>query len=244
MAHVITARPDETFQALQERLATISDVYSASVLAWDRQTYMPEGGVRGRAEQLASLAPLAHDMLVSPETRELLERAGEREPGSDAAALLRLAGREYDRASRLPARLVAETSRATALAEPAWIQARESSDWARFAPHIERVLELKQEEASHLDGEHPYDAMLDRYEPGASTRRLRGTFAALKSGIVPLVRDVSARTAPRRSGASSTRLPRRNSDATLSPASATTGAGAARTGRSTLSASTSAVQVT
>jgi carboxypeptidase Taq len=192
MAHVITARPDETFQALEERLATISDVYCAgSVLAWDRQTYMPEGGVRGRAEQLASLARLAHEMLVSPETGELLEGAGEREPGSDEAALLRLARREYGRASRLPASLVAETSRATALAEPAWIQARESSDWSLFTPHMERVLKLKQEEASHLDGEHPYDAMLDRYDPGARTERLRVMFSALKSGIVPLVRDVS-----------------------------------------------------
>lgn len=202
MAHVINARPDAAFQALQERLATISDIYSAtSVQAWDRQTYMPEGGVRGRAEQLASLVRLAHEMLVSPETGELLERAGEQEPGSDEAALLRLARREYDRASRPPARLVAETSRATALAEPAWIQARESSDWSLFAPHMERVLALKQEEASHLDGEHPYDAMPDRYDPGASIQRLRGMFEALKSGIVPLVRDVSAglgedRTAP------------------------------------------------
>ena len=204
MAHVITARPDETFQALEERLATISDVYSAaSVLAWDRQTYMPEGGVRGRAEQLASLARLAHEMLVSPETGELLERAGERQPGSDEAALLRLARREYDRASTLPARLVAETSRATALAEPAWIQARQNSDWSLFAPHMERVLALKQEEASYLVDEHPYDAMLDRYDPGASTKQLRGIFDALKSGIVPLVRDVGAslgedRTAPLR----------------------------------------------
>src|SRR5215208_5720480 len=194
MAHVISARPDDNFQALGERLATIGDVYSAaSVLVWDRQTYMPEGGVRSRAEQLASLARLAHEMLVSSETGELLERAGEREPGSDEAALLRLARREHGRASRLPARLVAETSRATALAEPAWIQARESSDWSLFAPHMERVLALKQEEASHLDGEHLYDAMLDRYDPGASTQRLRGMFEALKSGIVPLVRDVSAR---------------------------------------------------
>jgi len=58
---------------------------------------------------------------------------------------------------------------------------------------MERVLALKQEEASYLDGEHPYDAMLDRYDPGASTQRLRGMFEALKSGIVLLVRDVSAR---------------------------------------------------
>jgi carboxypeptidase Taq len=74
MARVIT---DSSIEDLQNRLATIGDVRSAaSVLAWDRQTYMPEGGVRSRAEQLASLASVAHEMLVSPETARLLEDAG------------------------------------------------------------------------------------------------------------------------------------------------------------------------
>jgi carboxypeptidase Taq len=179
---------------LRYRLATIGDLRSAaSVLAWDRQTYMPEGGVRGRAEQLATLARVGHEMLVSPETGRLLQEAGEREPGSDEAASLRLARREHDRAARLPVRLVAETSRATALAEQAWISARESSDWSLLAPHLERVLALKREEASYLDFEHPYDAMLDRYDPGASAKRLGIMFDELKAGIVPLVREVSAR---------------------------------------------------
>src|SRR5918993_5004403 len=76
MVRVITDRQDDSLQLLKEHLATISDLYSAaSVLAWDRQTYMPEGGVVGRAEQLETLARLAHEMLVSPETGELLERA-------------------------------------------------------------------------------------------------------------------------------------------------------------------------
>ena len=193
MSHVIVDGASEDLRPLKGRLATISDVYSAaSVLAWDRQTYMPEGGVGGRAEQLASLARIAHEMLVSDETGRLLEDAGEPEPGSDDAALLRLARREYDRAIRLPARLVAETSRATALAEPAWIHARDGSDWSLFAPHLERVLALKREAAGYLDGEHPYDAMLERYDPGSSTERLRVMFGELKTSIVPLVRDVSA----------------------------------------------------
>jgi carboxypeptidase Taq len=132
-------------------------------------------------------------MLGSPETGRLLSDAGEREPGFDDAALLRLARREHRRAIRLPASLVAETSRATALAEQAWISAREESDWSMFAPHLERVLELKREEAECLDAEHPYDAMLDRYDPGASTERLRVMFDELKADILPLVREVSAR---------------------------------------------------
>jgi carboxypeptidase Taq len=120
MARVSTEKINGDLGPLTDRLATIGDLNcAASVLAWDRQTYMPEGGVRSRAEQLASLARVAHEMLVSPETGELLERAGERELESDAGALLRLARRQHDRAVRLPPRLVAETSRATALAEQA-----------------------------------------------------------------------------------------------------------------------------
>jgi carboxypeptidase Taq len=194
IARVINEGIDEDLGPLRDRLATIGDLRSAaSVLAWDRQTYMPDGGVRGRAEQLASLARVAHEMLVSPEIGKLLEDAGEREPGSDDGALLRLARRVHDRAVRLPASLVAETSRATALAEQAWISARETSNWSLFAPHLERVLALKREEAGYLDGEHPYDSMLDRYDPGASTKRLRVMFDELKAGILPLVRVVSTR---------------------------------------------------
>jgi carboxypeptidase Taq len=193
MSHMTIDEVSIDLAPLKDRLATISDLNSAaSVLAWDRQTHMPEGGVGGRAEQLASLARIAHEMLVSDETGRLLEDAGQAEHGSDDAAILRVATREYDRATRLPARLVAETSRATALAEPAWIRARESSDWSLFAPHLERVLALKLEAAGYLDGDQPYDAMLDRYDPGSSTQRLRTMFDELKAGIVPLVRDVSA----------------------------------------------------
>lgn len=213
MARVISEVINEDLGPLRERLATIGDLRSAaSVLAWDRQTYMPEGGVGGRAEQLASLARVAHEMLVSPETGRLLQGAGERESGSDDAELLRLARRQHDRAVRLPTRLVSETSRATALAEQAWISARETSDWSLFAPRLERVLALKREEAGYLDGEHPYDAMLDRYDPGASTQLLRVMFDELKAGILPLVRAVSTRlgedrAAPLRGG--SMRLLRR-----------------------------------
>jgi carboxypeptidase Taq len=186
--------PDENLRPLKEHLATIGDLRSAcSVLTWDRQTYMPAGGVEGRAEQLASLTRLAHEMLVSPRTEKLLDEAGERDVGTDEASLLRLARREHEQATKLPAHLIAETARATALAEPVWMRAREDSDWPLFAPHLERVLALKLEAAHRLDAGHPYDAMLDRYDPGQTTARLRVMFEELKAGILPLVRDVSAK---------------------------------------------------
>src|SRR5215207_2109492 len=192
------------YELLKNRLATRSDLRSTrSLLFWDQQTYMPGGGVAGRAEQVATLSRLAHEMLTDDETKSLLDASGEPDPSSEEGALLRRALRDYERATKLPPELVAETSRATALAEPAWVRAREESDWSLFAPHLEKILALKREAAEALGYEdHPYDALLDAYEPGAEKARLEVIFRELKEGVLPLIRAVVAkgdgrdRTAP------------------------------------------------
>ena len=184
---------ENKLQTLKERLGTISDLSSASLtLVWDRQTYMPEGGVRGRAEQLATLSRLAHEMLVSEETGGLLSSLDGLDPDTDESALVRVTRRDYDKATKLPARLVEELSRAQSLAEPAWTKARENSDWKAFAPHLEELLALQREGAEHLGyDEHPYDAMLDAFEPGARKAPLEAMFEELKAGILPLLRNIS-----------------------------------------------------
>jgi len=180
---------------LKQHLASIADLDAASaVLRWDQQTHMPDGGVAGRAEQLATLGRLSHEMISSSETARLLDGAGDPEPGSDAAAIVRLTRREHDRATKLPSRLVEELSRATALAEPAWKQARYDSDFGVLAPHLEKILGLQREAAEHLGYEdHPYDAMLDHYEPGARKVRLEEMFGELKRGTAEMVREISTR---------------------------------------------------
>ena len=176
-------------------MAQISDVSSANgLLMWDRQTYMPKGGVAGRAEQSATLSRIAHEMLVDAETGRLLEALDQPDPSSEDGALVRRARREYEKATRLPGELVAEISRTTALAEPAWVEARERSDWSLFAPHLETILPLQREAAEHLGYEdHLYDALLDGYEPGAKKARLEKMFEELKTELVPLIRSISER---------------------------------------------------
>jgi carboxypeptidase Taq len=192
----MTTTSERPLQLLKERLATISDVQAAeAALRWDRQTYMPEGGVVGRAEQLATLSRLAHEMLVSEDTGGLLRNVDEPAPGSEDSALLRLVRREYERATKLPAELVAELARASALAEPAWERARASSDWPSFAPHLEKMVQLQRETAEHLGYEdHPYDALLDLYEPGARKAQLQEMFEGLKTELVPMIREIGARS--------------------------------------------------
>src|SRR5947207_10395819 len=81
----------------------------ADVLGWDERTYMPPGGAPFRAEQMALLARMAHEMTTAPFIGELLARlegsAIVRDPDSLEAANVREIRRAYERAVKLPKRL-------------------------------------------------------------------------------------------------------------------------------------------
>ncbi|CAN5900770.1 carboxypeptidase M32 [soil metagenome] len=174
-------------------METISDLGAASLtLTWDRQTYMPAGGAQGRAEQLATLNRLAHETLVAADTGHLLESLDGLDAETVDGALVRVARRNFDKATKIPTHLVEEISRTRSLAEPAWSRARENSDWTIFAPHMEKLLALQRESAEHIGyDDHPYDAMLDAFEPGARKAPLETMFDELKAGSLSLLRDIS-----------------------------------------------------
>jgi carboxypeptidase Taq len=164
----------------------------AELLAWDEETYLPRAGVGHRAEQLALLAGLLHERAVDPRVGELLADVEGSplvaEPDSDAAANVREWRREYERSVRLPRTLVEQTTRVTSFAQQEWAAARDRADFARFRPWLEKVIALKRREAECLGyPDHPYDALLDDYEPGARTADLAALFAALRDDLRPLV---------------------------------------------------------
>src|SRR5688572_5568262 len=88
----------------------------SSVLGWDQQTYMPKAGATFRGEQLALLAKLTHQHATDPKIGELLAAAGDFPEDSLEAANLRELRHSYDRATKVPARLVEELARVTAAA--------------------------------------------------------------------------------------------------------------------------------
>ena len=115
-------------------------------------------------------------------------------PDSFAFAFTRAARREQARARKLPSQLVAELAKATALSSEAWRQARKHSDFAAFAPHLDRVMALNRAKAEALAvGKRPYDSLLDLYEPDARASEVEAVFRTLRQGLVPLVREIMAR---------------------------------------------------
>ena len=184
-------------EQLKEVLGEVSDINrAAAVLAWDQETYMPPGGVANRADQLTTLRRIAHIRFTADEVGGLLDAVEGGASGlpfdSDEASLVRVTRRDYEHARKLPPDLVAEIARAEATARPVWEKARENADFGLFAPSLEKNVELGKRVADALGYEgRPYDALLDRTEPGLTTDQLRGIFEELRTAIVPLVGDIA-----------------------------------------------------
>ncbi|HVF79666.1 MAG TPA: hypothetical protein VNA28_15320, partial [Solirubrobacteraceae bacterium] len=178
--------------ALAARLGELSDLrHAGHVLAWDQQVVMPPEGGPARGEAMATISRLHHEMLVDPQLGVLLDAAADAEP-----LLVRAVRRDHDVGRRVPGELAAEMSRAGSDGYAAWLSAREANDYAIFEPALRRNIELARRYAACFsESAHPYDALLDRYEPGTTTEQVVALFSRLREGLVPLISQIALQPA-------------------------------------------------
>jgi carboxypeptidase Taq len=162
------------------------------VLLWDQNTHMPPGGHATRADQLGTLERIVHDRQVDPELGRLLDAlepwAEGEDPDSDGARLVGCARRDHEKAVRVPADLAETMAREAAAGYAAWLNAHARDDFGAFSDALARSVELRREYAACFPAvAHPYDALLDDYEPGLTLAEVRPLFDALVAGLTPLI---------------------------------------------------------
>ena len=165
------------------------------LLGWDERTKMPPRAGEYRAEQITYMAGKIHRRWTDPRLGDLLgELVGSplaEDRHSDVGATIHQLKREYDKRNKLPQALVEELARTSVLGQQAWEKARAADDFASFQPILEKTMGLKRQEAEALGyQECPYDALLDRYEPGELTSNVAKTLAGLREELVPLVAEI------------------------------------------------------
>ncbi len=183
-------------ERLRELLAEISDLGRArALLFWDERTQMPPNGQAGRAEQLATLVRVRHRIQASDELASLLDRLGAVEPSDPIdAATVRIAARDATKARAVPAELRAEMARAASDGERVWAASRASGKVGPYIPVLERNVGLRRRYIECFDDlDHPYDALLDDYEPGLRTAAIKPVLEALRAGLVPIVAAIAER---------------------------------------------------
>lgn len=184
----------------KSRYARIIDSIS-SHLDWDQETYMPPAAAGIRSEQLKVLAGLAHRAKTHPSLKKALSKLIEIKTGKITAkglstpqkAAVRLWRRDYLQETCLPASFVEEYAQLTSQAVEAWRAAKEQDSFPAFAPFLEKIISMNRKKADYLGYEkHPYDALMDLFEPGATSVEISEVFSDLRKSIKDLLKKITS----------------------------------------------------
>lgn len=172
---------------------------TAELLVWDQRVNLPSDAAKHRSKQIAYLSGLIHEKTTAPEVGEwisLIETSDLiNNPESDIGVNVRELRRTYDRAVRIPRRLVEELSKAQSVGLSLWSEARQKSDFGILEPALARLVRLSRERAEALGyPEEPYDALIDDYEPGLTTRETESILGGLRKELVPLLQSILTST--------------------------------------------------
>ncbi|MBW3625607.1 MAG: carboxypeptidase M32, partial [Armatimonadetes bacterium] len=114
------------------------------------------------------------------------------------ALLVEVVSRDYERSRRFPSAFVAAWTRDGILSNEVWRRARKEDDFAAYEPHLAKMVGYARQAADYYGFEaHPYDALLEGYEPGLRTEDVERVFAVLREEQVALVRAIAAKEEPR-----------------------------------------------
>jgi len=181
-----------TYTILLQKAADIN--YASAVLGWDQEVYMPPKGAEYRGRQLATLASQAHEMVTSDSYGNLLKELLKQQELSDSEKRnVQLSFEDYTRNKKLSPEFVEEMSRLQSECFNTWIEARKKNDYTIFAPSLAKMIALKRKQAELYSYKaHPYDALLDEYEKGATVAMLDPIFAGIREQLPPLLATIKA----------------------------------------------------
>jgi len=186
-------KSNNAYELYVQKMRKIADVRnSISLLNWDKEVNLPKKGSNARSRQVATLAGIAHEMFVDKELGNLLNtlhrgnHLDERQRRN-----VELTYDDYQKSTKYSTNFVIRLSETTSEAYHAWIKARQENDFSFFKESLAKLVAIKREEADLLGYKnHPYDALMDAFEPGANVADTDGLFKDVREQLVDFVRRI------------------------------------------------------
>jgi carboxypeptidase Taq len=187
---ILTTSSQDLYNEYADKMQKIADVkYSAALLQWDQETYLPPKGAGFRGRQLASLSEIAHEWFIAPSLGILLEELGSRgDLADDQRRNVELSLEDYNKQKKFSPAFIRRLSETASRCFHSWLESRSANSFAVFEPQLREMVQLKREEADLAGYEqHPYNALLDQFEKGATVAFLDGVFASVRPPLKHLL---------------------------------------------------------
>ena len=183
-------------EELKAKTGEVIDVHAAlALMHWDQEVFMPPKAAPARGRQLATLSAIGHKMFTDASMGDLLQGLMDERDALDydARRLVEETHYDYEKATKLPAEFVEKMAEEQSKAYEAWTRSRQDGEFKTFEPHLETVVELLRQKAEYFGYEDsPYDALLNEYERGMTTKEVRDVFTPLakeQSKIIDAIMD-------------------------------------------------------
>jgi len=165
-----------------------------SLIFWDQSTGAPKGGAEARAKTVGILSGEAFSMSVSNEMKEHIDALSpfSNELDIQTAAMLRICKKDYLAMERIPKDEFVAYCELLSKAEIIWEEAKEKSDFNIFAPALDAIIKYLKTFIGYRGYKgHPYNTLLDDYEPGITVDELDLFFGEIRGAIVPLLKKIT-----------------------------------------------------
>jgi carboxypeptidase Taq len=166
--------------------------YLSNLADWDMNVYMPEKGADSHGEAMAKASTMIQSFYLDEKFSKLIKEAGEEKNLNDAEkGVVRLLSKALEDFSKFPPEFLEELNKATSVAQGVWAKAKKENDFKSFEPHLEKLVELARKQADYVGyKDHPYDALLDNYEEGLTTKDVERFFDSIRPFLVDLLAHI------------------------------------------------------
>jgi len=179
----------EVYESYREHMRKLADVRAAlSLMQWDQETYMPPKGSGFRAQQVATLAEMAHEMATSDKLGFLLDSLENSNGFSEKERKnISLNKEDFIKQKKYKPAFVRKLSETISKSFNAWNLAKKENRFSLFEKELTELIELKKEETEILGySGHPYDALMDEFERGCTVQFVDKLFG----NMLPKLRNI------------------------------------------------------
>jgi len=170
---------------IKKVLAIYKDIWSLNHLYaladWDINTYMPEKSITPRSEALGRLGTIIQKMYLGKEITKLIINAEKSKTLSvQEKAIIRIIKKSIREYEKLPPSFVEEFENLRNKSQLSWRDARKNENFKLFEDDLVKLVQLTRRKAEYLGyPNHPYDALIDEYDEGWTTRDTDKYFGSL-----------------------------------------------------------------
>jgi carboxypeptidase Taq len=190
---------NKLYEAYRTHMRKLADMRAAlALMQWDQETYLPVKGTGFRAQQVATLSEMAHEMATSKKLGSLLEKL-DNAPGLNETEKknISLNREDFLKQKKYPTAFIRKMSETVSKSFNAWNMAKKENRFDLFEKELAELVELKKEETAILGyAGHPYDALMDEFEKGCTVKMMDGIFRDMLPRLRGILEKIQHSTIP------------------------------------------------